>query len=126
MGHSIVMGRKTYETIGRPLPGRTNIILTRDPEYKAGGCLVFHTKEDLLEWASKEDQELFITGGAEIFRLFMEEADRLYVTKIDSVFEGDTYFPDVQWDRWRLASSKPGIKNEKNPYDYRFLLYERA
>lgn len=125
MGHAIVMGRKTYESIGKPLPGRTNIILTRDKNYKPEGCLVFHSKEALLNWIEDNGSEVFITGGSEIFNLFLKEADRLYVTKIRSSFEGDTYFPEIDWDKWRLISAEKGPKNDKNPYDYEFQIYER-
>ncbi|MBS4176639.1 dihydrofolate reductase [Lederbergia citrea] len=125
MGHPIVMGRKTYESIGRPLPGRTNIILTRSADYKAEGCLVFQSKDQLVEWIDSQESEVFITGGAEIFRLFLEEVDRLYVTKIFATFEGNTYFPEIDWDKWKQTSSKTGPKNEKNPYDYEFRVYDR-
>lgn len=125
MGHAIVMGRKTYESIGKPLPGRTNIVLTRDSNYRQEGCLIFHSKEDLLKWSKESNFEVFITGGSEIFRLFMEEADQLYVTKIYETFEGDTYFPELDWSDWTLVSSKKGPKDEKNPYDYEFQVYKR-
>lgn len=125
MGRPIVMGRKTYESIGRPLPGRTNIILTRDTTYAAEGCLVFHSKEDLLGWIEDYGSEAFITGGSEIFKLFLNNADRLYVTKIRATFEGDTYFPEIDWDHWILKSAKRGPKDDKNPYDYEFQVYER-
>ncbi|WP_144461083.1 dihydrofolate reductase [Siminovitchia fortis] len=125
MGHPIVMGRKTYESIGRPLPERTNIILTRDEEYRAEGCLVFHSKEKLLEWIEENGSEVFITGGSEIFKLFLDVADRLYVTKIRAAFEGDTYFPKMDWEKWRLISAVKGPKDDKNPYDYEFQIYER-
>lgn len=125
MGQAIVMGRKTYESIGRPLPGRTNIILTRDNRFKAEGCLVFHSKDELLEWIEGDGSEVFITGGSEIFKLFLQEADRLYVTKIRASFEGDTYFPEIDWEQWSLVSAKKGPRDDKNPYDYEFQVYER-
>lgn len=125
LGHPIVMGRKTYESIGKALPGRTNVILTRDESFEADGCIIFHTKDELLKWSKEQQKEIFITGGAEIYRLFMDVVDRLYVTKILHTFEGDTYFPEVNWDNWSLISSKPGVKDEKNPYDYEFRIYER-
>jgi len=126
MGHPVVMGRKTFESIGKPLPGRTNLILTRDKDYRADDCLVFHSKPALLEWAERYGSEVFITGGSDIFRLFLPDADRLYMTKIHHRFEGDTYFPDLNWREWRLISSKKGPKNERNPYDYEFRIYERV
>lgn len=126
MGHPIVMGRRTFESIGKPLPGRKNIILTRDKDFQAEDCLVFHSKSKLQEWMGQYGSEVFITGGSEIFRLFLDDADRLYVTKIHYKFEGDTFFPDINWEQWRLISAKPGTKNEKNPYDYEFRIYERV
>ena len=125
MNHAIVMGRKTFESIGKPLPGRTNIILTRDQQYKAEDCLVFHSKDALLEWINQSGEEVFITGGSEVFRLFLNEVDRLYVTKIQASFDGDTFFPKINWEDWHLISEEKGPKDEKNPYDYVFLIYER-
>ncbi|MCR2820169.1 dihydrofolate reductase [Lederbergia panacisoli] len=125
MGHAIIMGRKTYESIGKPLPGRTNIILTRDKNYQVDGCLVFHSKEELLHWIEKNNANVFVTGGSEIFQLFLEEVDCLYVTKIFHTFEGNTYFPKMDWDKWCIISSQKGPRNEKNPYDYEFRLYKR-
>ncbi|WP_062104857.1 dihydrofolate reductase [Bacillus niameyensis] len=125
LGHPVVMGRKTYESIGNPLPGRTNIVLTRDQAFKAEGCLAFHSKDQLLEWIQNQDSEVFIIGGSEIYRLFLEEADRLYVTKIAHTFDGNIYFPKINWENWVLISEKPGIKNDKNPYNYLFKVYER-
>ncbi|RDI43072.1 dihydrofolate reductase [Falsibacillus pallidus] len=125
MHHPIVMGRKTYESIGKPLPGRTNIILTRDAAYKKGDYMLFHEKESLLNWIDNQDKEVFITGGAELFRLFIDEVDQMYVTKIEETFQGDTYFRDVIWDEWNLVWSTKGVKNEKNPYDYQFMKYRK-
>ncbi|WP_203363807.1 dihydrofolate reductase [Bacillus sp. REN10] len=125
MGHPIVMGRKTFESIGKPLPGRENVILTRDRHYEAEGCTVVYSVEELVQKAEQED-ELFITGGAEIFRLMLPFADRLYVTVIEESFDGDTYFPnELDWEDWELVSATPGLKNEKNPYDYQFRIYEK-
>ncbi|OZI11747.1 dihydrofolate reductase [Bacillaceae bacterium SAS-127] len=125
MGHPIVMGRKTFESIGKPLPGRENVILTRDLQYQAEDCTVVYSVDELVEKAEKEKQ-LFITGGAEIFRLMLPFADRLYVTVIEESFDGDTYFPkELDWDEWEMVSSTPGLKNEKNPYDYQFRIYEK-
>ena len=125
MGQALVMGRKTFESIGKPLPGRKNIILTRDEEFKAEGCLVFHSKDDVLEWANHEETEVFINGGSEIYNLFQDDADRLYVTMIEHAFEGDTYFPAIDWDQWNLKSSEKGKRDERNPYDFEFKVYER-
>ncbi|QOR65155.1 dihydrofolate reductase [Cytobacillus suaedae] len=124
MGHSIIMGRKTFDSIGRPLPGRENIIITRNKEYKADGCKVIHSIEEVLE-LNQNDKELFIIGGAEIFKEVLSHADRLYITEIDAVFEGDIFFPDFPLNEWQIISSEKGPKDEKNPYDYHFVVYER-
>ncbi|OMP65672.1 dihydrofolate reductase [Domibacillus epiphyticus] len=124
LGHPIVMGRKTYESIGRPLPGRENIILTGDPLYKAEGCTIVHSVEDVLDKAKNE--EVFVTGGAGVFKAFLPHVDRLYVTHIHHVFEGDTYFRSIQWDDFEKGSCTPGLTDERNPYKYEFCLYHRV
>ncbi|MBE4910142.1 dihydrofolate reductase [Bacillus luteolus] len=124
MGHSIIMGRKTFDSIGRPLPGRENIIITRNTEYKADGCIVIHSIEEVLEM-NQENKELFIIGGAEIFKEVLPYADRLYITEIDDVFEGDTFFPAFPLNEWQKTTSEKGPRDEKNPYDYNFVVYER-
>lgn len=122
MGKPIAMGRKTYESIGRPLPGRENIVITRSQGVTIEGCTVIHDVKDLLK---REDEELFVIGGAEIFKEIMPYADRLYITEIREVFEADTFFPEINMDNWELIESTPGIKDEKNPYTYEFFVYQR-
>lgn len=123
MGHPILMGRKTYESIGRSLPGRTNVVLTRSQDFQAEGCVVVHTAEETMERFAGE--ELFVTGGTEMFRLFMPYADKMYITWIDAEFEADTFFPEYDEALWRLVSEEPGITDERNPYAYSFRVYER-
>lgn len=123
MGHPLLMGRKTYESIGRPLPGRTNIVFTRNPHYEAEGCVVVHSVEEAIRKFG--DGELFIFGGAVIYRLFLPVADRMYVTEIEHEFEGDTFFPEIDPAEWREISRVKGVRDEKNPYDYYFVVYER-
>lgn len=125
MGHPIIMGRKTYDSIGRPLPGRENIIVTRDTSYKAEGCKVIHSIEEIVKMNQQTDQELFVIGGAEIFKEILPHSDRLYITEINEGFDGDTYFPTFDKAKWKVISKEQGIKNEKNPYDYTFLVYEK-
>lgn len=124
MGHPIVMGRKTHESIGKPLPGRENIIVTRNNTYTADGCIVIHSMDELLQLKERAG-EVFVIGGAELFHTLFPYADRLYITQIEHEFEGDTYFPQYKEEDWRLVSSVKGIKDESNPYDYFFNLYER-
>lgn len=120
MGHPIVMGRKTYESIGKPLPGRTNIILTRDKEFVAEGCQIMHSIDDVL--ALEED--VFVTGGENIFKQFMSAAERMYLTVIDEEFDGDTYFPEIN-SSWKPIDVKQGVRDEKNPYTYHFFTYKK-
>lgn len=124
MGHMIVMGRKTFEAIGKPLDGRKNVVLTREVNYKAEGIEVVHSIKEVL---SKVDnnQEIFIIGGGEIYKQFLPYADKLYITKIDYEFEGDTYFPNVNSNEWEKVSIKKGITDELNPYNYYFNIYKR-
>jgi dihydrofolate reductase len=125
MGHPIAMGRKTHESIGRPLPGRENIIITRNPNFQSEGCTVFHSVADFVAYCSQSEEEIFVIGGAEIFKETFEFADRLYITNILHEFEGDTFFPKFDETKWELKSLTKGTKDEKNPYDYEFCLYER-
>ncbi|TMV47232.1 dihydrofolate reductase [Paenibacillus mesophilus] len=124
MGHPVIMGRKTYESIGRPLPGRTNIILTRDPSYSAEGCEVAHTVEEAL--LAAEAQSPFIIGGSEIYALFFPIADRLYVTSIDEQFEGDAHFPEIDPEMWKIVARQPGTIDENNLHPHTFVTYERT
>jgi dihydrofolate reductase len=124
MGHTIVMGRKTYESIGRPLPGRENVVVTKNTDFQAEGCFVVHSVEEAKQHFQKDD-EVFVIGGAQLFEKFFPYADRLYITLIEEQFEGDTYFQNIDKNEWNLVSKEKGMKNEKNPYDYCFLVYAR-
>ncbi|NQX59283.1 dihydrofolate reductase [Paenibacillus qinlingensis] len=123
MGHPILMGRKTYESIGKPLPGRRNVILTQNTAYQAEGCEVIHAVDEAID--AFRDQELFVIGGAEIFKLFASQVNRMYITYIEDEFEADTYMSDLNLSTWTLVSSEQGERNEKNPYEYYFRIYER-
>ncbi|WP_163100916.1 dihydrofolate reductase [Peribacillus alkalitolerans] len=126
MGHPVVMGRKTYESIGRLLPGRENIILTRDHDYSVEGGIVFHSVEEFMDYAKKDpNEEYFVIGGAEIFNLLMDKVDILYITEIHATFEGDTFFPEIKEDIWTLVSSEKGVTDEKNLYPHTFLVYKK-
>ncbi len=124
MGKPVVMGRKTWESFGgKPLKDRTNIVMTRDLEYTTQGAQIIHGLEEALEYAN--NQELMIIGGAQIYEKWLPYADRLLVTRIDEDFEGDIVFPDIDWTGWTLSEEIPGIRDEKNIYDYRFYIYDR-
>jgi len=125
MGHPIAMGRKTHESIGRVLPGRENIVITRQPNYQCEGCTVFYSIDDFVSYSQKQLNEIFVIGGAEIFRETFPFADRLYITYIDETFAGDTFFPDFNQDDWELTSVEKGIRDVKNPFDYEFRILER-
>jgi dihydrofolate reductase len=124
MGKPVIMGRKTFESIGKPLPGRKNIVITRDTSYNPEGCIVVNSIDEAMESAG--EGETFIIGGAEIYRAFMPIADKLYMTLINEEFEADSFFPEIDYSRWKLVSSERGIKDEKNPFDYEWLVYERV
>ncbi|MBP2241253.1 dihydrofolate reductase [Cytobacillus eiseniae] len=125
MGHPIAMGRKTWDSIGRPLPGRENIVITRNQDFACEGCTIMKSIDALLEYSKQTDEEIFVIGGAEIFSLILPKADKLYLTRIHHEFEGDTFFPELILAEWTLISKEKGIRNEKNPYDYDFEIYTR-
>lgn len=125
-GHHIIMGRKTYESIGKPLPNRTTVIVTRNTDYKAEGCIVVNSLPAAIEVA-KSDEQPCIVGGAEIYRQAMGQqlVDVIYFTRIHHEFDGDTYFPEVSSDNWEIASEEPQQPDEKNKYHYTFIKYVR-
>lgn len=125
MGHPIVMGRKTHDSIGRVLPGRENIVITRQLNYQSEEFTVFYSVQDFVKYCRGQEAEVFVIGGAEIFKETFAYADRLYITLIHEAFEGDTFFPEFDLTEWELTSCETGIKDEKNPYNYEFRIYER-
>ena len=122
MGHSLVMGRKTYESIGRPLPGRRIIVLTRQHGYAPEGVQVAHSLEQALELARGD--EVFIAGGADLYRQAMERVRRLYLTRIGRDYEGDTFFPELDLSGWRLVAEEHHPATATEP-PFSFLTYER-
>ena len=123
-GKPVVMGRKTHESIGRPMPERLNIIITRDKNYKTNNCIVVHSREDALK-AAKGSNEIMVIGGAEIYRLFLPIANRLYVTKVHGAFKGDTYFPEFNENEWIKVKEKSFEKDNENKYSYTIIVLER-
>jgi dihydrofolate reductase len=128
MGHHLIMGRKTYESVGRPLPGRINVVITRQTEYAAEDVIVVHSLEEAVRIAAKAgDQEAFIAGGAEIYAQAMHRADRMYLTRVHAEVEGDTWFPDFDdVSEWRLTDSEHFDADEKNDFPFSFLTYDHA
>jgi dihydrofolate reductase len=126
LGHHVIMGRNSFVSIGRPLPKRTNIIITRDPYFAASGCLVARSVEEALSLAYDNDEtEAFIIGGGQIYELSMPLLDRIYLTEVDAEPEGDVFFPEFDLDKWMLISSEAHPADEKNDHDYTFKVYER-
>ncbi len=120
-GHPIVMGRKTYESIGRPLPNRRNIIITRDEQYEVDGCEVVNSIEEALLLTNND---CFIIGGGEIYKQSLPIAQQIFMTIIDEDFDGDTNFPELD-KSWYVSSKVNHQQDEKNPHNYSFILYER-
>lgn len=122
--HHIIMGRKTYESVGKPLPDRTNIIVTTDETYKAEGCIVFNTIKEAIDYAKGQD-EVFILGGGNIYKQTINIADKMYITRIHENFKGDTYFPVIDKSIWYEELVEAHQPDEKNKYSYTFVNYIR-
>jgi len=126
MGHHLIVGRKTFESIGRPLPGRRMIVVTRDLNYKAAGCDVAHSVEDAINLARERDEsEVFICGGAEIYAQIIGVADRMYLTFVDAEVAADTFFPEFDEREWNERESFYQPADEKNQYAFTFKLMTR-
>jgi len=123
-GKPILMGRKTHESIGRPLPGRKNIVLSSDPNYRTEGCTTVHSLTEAMEMAG-EAEELFIIGGSSLYERFLPEADRLYLTLIEREFEGDSYFPPFLFEDWWVVESEIVTDDPSVDYTYQFLVLEK-
>lgn len=125
LGKPVIMGRKTFESIGRPLPGRHNIVITRQAGYQAEGVTVVNGVVDAVA-AAGDVPEIAIIGGAEIYRLFWPLANRLYLTHVEAEVDGDTYFPDLDFDSWESEQLLHHSADEKNEYDFRIVKYEKG
>ena len=126
MGHHIVVGRKTFESIGRPLPGRKMIVVTRNPGFAPEGCLVVRSLEDAIELAKAQgESEVFICGGAEIYAQALPKADRFYLTEVHALVEADVFFPEWEGKGWIEKHSSYHEADEKNQYPSTFRVLER-
>jgi len=123
-GHHVIMGRRNYESIGKPLPDRHNIVLTRNPSYHAPGCQVKNSLGEALQ-DIQNDPEIFIIGGAEIYRQALALADRIYLTLVHAEINGDTFFPDFDMRDWKETIRTRHEADEKNPYACSFVIYDR-
>ena len=126
MGHHLIIGRRTWDEVGQPLPGRIMVVVTRSRDLQAEGATIVHSLAEALEVA-RDDDEPFIGGGAHIYRRAFENdlVDRLYITRVHAEVEGDTFFPDVDLDRWELVFEETHEADERNEFPYSFLVYER-
>lgn len=124
MGKPIVMGRKTWESLGRPLPGRKNIVLTRDENFSAEGCTVIHGLDELAQAVGGAD-EVMIIGGAELYRQMLPRAEHIYMTRVACDVEGDTWFPEFNKAEWKTGFIEAHDADEKNPCAYTFIRYDR-
>jgi dihydrofolate reductase len=123
-GHAIIMGRRTFESVGKPLPNRRNIIITRNPDFKADGCEVVTSLNEALQLVSPDDEN-FIVGGEDIYRQALPLADRVYLTRIDHAFEGDRHFPQLGAE-WELTEQTQGIVDDRNAFAHTFQTFTRV
>jgi dihydrofolate reductase len=125
MGKPIIMGRRTFESIGRPLPGRTNIVITRDESFQADDILVVHSIERALAAAEGHD-EVMVIGGANVYRQLLPRATRLYLTEVKATVEGDAWFPEFDNGEWQEIERESHTADDRNEFDYDFVVLERT
>lgn len=123
-GHPVVMGRKTFDSIGRPLPKRTNVVITRDTNLAIEGCTVVHSLEEAVAMFDK-NEEVFIIGGAQIYAQALAVADRIYLTVIDKEYEGDTSFPEIDYSAWKEISREEYVRGEEFEHPFAFITLEK-
>ena len=123
-GKPVIMGRKTFESIGRPLPDRHNIVMTRDPDYAAEGCDVVESVAEALDVAGDAD-EVMVIGGGQVYRDFLPRADRIYMTRVQAEVQGDTRFPRIEGNAWRLVSAEHHAADEKHEFAFEMMVFER-
>ncbi|SEM16431.1 dihydrofolate reductase [bacterium A37T11] len=124
-GHTVIMGRKTFESVGLPLPNRRNIIITRQPDFRASDTEVVNSLNQALDLCKDDDKEVFVVGGAEIYREALPLMDKLYITRVHASFDGDTYFPQIDLNEWRLTDEIIHPADERHCYAFSFLTYLR-
>ena len=124
-GHAVIMGRKTFESLGsKPLPKRTNIVITRS-DVAFEGALTAHSLEEAIRMAG-DDEEIFIMGGAQIYGIALDVADRMYITRVERDYEGDTSFPEIDYSKWTLVAEERHERGEEYESPFAFLTYDRA
>jgi dihydrofolate reductase len=125
LGKPVLMGRRTFESIGRPLPGRINLVLTRNPHWHATGAVVVRSPAEALE-AAGSASELHVIGGSDVFKLLLPAAERIHLTRVHAQIAGDTVFPEIDWARWIELETRRYAADERNAYDLSFVTLERA
>lgn len=125
LGHPIIMGRKTYVSIGKPLPQRTNIVLTQEKQFQAPGCIVIHSLDEAIKKGAECDSDIFIIGGAQLYRQSLPLLQFIYMTIIHQHIEGDTFFPELQLNEWKEIAREDHSADSDNPLDYSFVTLER-
>ena len=126
-GMPVIMGRKTFDSLGKVLPGRKNIIITRQDNWKADGAVTVKSMDDALFLAKQTDaREVMVIGGGEIFKIIFDKSNRIYLTRIEAQPEGDTFFPAIDPKHWHLVSQKKHESDEKHAYNYAFETWERT
>lgn len=124
--NTVIMGRKTFESMNGPLPNRKNVVITSDEHYEKEGFEVIRSLDTVIQWSQQQpDTEFFVIGGGNIFQQILPHADRMYMTYIDEAFPGDTYFPAFGENEWEVTKREKGPIDQKNPYDYYFVQYDR-
>ncbi len=126
LGHNLIMGRKTFQSLPGILPKRKHIVITRDKDFKVEDprVLVVHSLDSLKEYVYSKEEN-FVVGGGEIYKFLLPYTEKLYITRVHEDFHGDTFFPDYAETDWKIVFQEKGLKDEKNPYNYEYLIYER-
>lgn len=125
-GHTIIMGRKTFESLGRVLPNRKHVVLCNDAKLNIENENVEVLSDiNMLDKYMESEEENFVIGGATIYKLLLPKAQKLYITKINETFDGDAFFPEIKEEEWKVVSKEKGLQNENNPYNYEYINYER-
>lgn len=125
-GHVIIMGRKTFESIGKPLPNRTSIVISRQTDLQIEGVILAHSVEEaILKAKSLTREDIFIVGGSEIYALSLPLADEILVTQLHDIFEGDAFFPEISSELWEITGQERGITDDKNTYQFSYVTYTR-
>jgi len=125
-GFPVIMGRKSFESVNKPLPGRTNIVITTNPDWKAETVIVVNNLKDAIQKAAETNsKQIFIIGGGEIYKQSMDIADSIYITRVHADLEGDTFFPEIDKSKWKLTSNQDFEADEKHAYSYSFQIWEK-